>query len=130
MKRSFNKIYQTKLNSYLDIYMAFGSHYLTSHGQCCSTQEYNDNTNNYYLNIFDDDYEKYFLFGFFLPYCDECNKYMEFTNNVCSQHLSHRFLVTFIFYQNDFETFITKSSKVLFVVGQLNVNQKNTPSKN
>ena len=41
---------------------------------------------------------------FSLPYCDECEKYIEFVNNKCSEHLSHRPLVTYNYCQNNFRT--------------------------
>ena len=40
-----------------------------------------------------------------LPYCDECEKYIEFVDGLCSNHRSHRLLVTCNFCQNDFKTF-------------------------
>ena len=39
-----------------------------------------------------------------LPYCDEFEKYLEFVDGVCSNHRSHRLLVTCNFCQNDFKT--------------------------
>ena len=40
-----------------------------------------------------------------LLYCDECEKYIEFVDNKCSNHRSHRLLVTCNYCQNDFKTF-------------------------
>ena len=39
------------------------------------------------------------------PYCDECKKYIEFVNGVCSTYRSHKLLVTCIYCQKDFKTF-------------------------
>ena len=40
-----------------------------------------------------------------LPYCDECKKYIEFEDNKCSNHRSHRLLLLCNYCQNDFKTF-------------------------
>ena len=40
-----------------------------------------------------------------LPYCDECKKYIEFVDGICSNHQSHRLLVTCNYCQNVFKTF-------------------------
>ena len=40
-----------------------------------------------------------------LPYCDECKKYIEFVDGVCSSYQSHRLLVTCNYCQKDFKTF-------------------------
>ena len=40
-----------------------------------------------------------------LSYCDECEKYIEFVDNKCSHHRSHRLLITCNYCQNDFKTF-------------------------
>ena len=40
-----------------------------------------------------------------LPYCDECKKYIEFVDGVCSNYQSHRLLVTCNYCQKDFKTF-------------------------
>ena len=53
----------------------------------------------------DDDDEKIFLKWFYFSYCDECEKYLEFVDNKCSNHRSHRLLVTFNYCQNFYETF-------------------------
>ena len=60
--------------------------------------------NKHYHNN-DDDAEKIIPTLFYLPYCDECEKYREFTNSICSHHQSHGFLVTCNFCRNDFKTF-------------------------
>ena len=59
--------------------------------------------------------------GFYLPYCDECEKYKVFVDNKCSNHRSHRTLVTCNYCQNGFKTYHT-GKLVQFVVGHLNVN--------
>ena len=38
-------------------------------------------------------------------YCVECEKYIEFVDNKCSNHRSHRLLVTCNYCQNNFKTF-------------------------
>ena len=81
------------------------SHYVTSPGWCFSTEDYNEWMNNHYHYDKDDDDEKTIPNGFYLPYCDECEKYRELTNIVCSHHPSHRILVTCDYCQNDFKTF-------------------------
>ena len=55
----------------------------------------------------DDDDEKIIpkWFSLNLPYCDECIKNIEFVDNKCSNHRSHRLLVTCNYCQNDFKTF-------------------------
>ena len=41
-----------------------------------------------------------------LLYCDECKKYIEFVvDNKCSNHRSHKLLLTCNYCQNDFKTF-------------------------
>ena len=40
-----------------------------------------------------------------MPYCDECEKYIEFVDNKCSIYQSHKLLVTCKYCQKDFKTF-------------------------
>ena len=40
-----------------------------------------------------------------LPYCDECKKYIEFVDDVCSNYQPHRLLVTCNHCQKDLKTF-------------------------
>ena len=40
-----------------------------------------------------------------LPYCDECEKYIKFIDNKCSNYHSHKLLVTCNYCQKDFKTF-------------------------
>ena len=70
---------------------------------CHSTQDYNEYTNNHYHNI--DDVESIIPDWFFPTYCDECKKYTESTNNIKSQHLSHKILITCNYCQNILKTF-------------------------
>ena len=70
--------------------MGFGSHYVTSPRMCFSTEDYNELMNKHYHNNDDDD-EKIIPTWFYLPYCDECEKYREFTNSICSHHQSRDF---------------------------------------
>ena len=86
--------------------MGFGSHYVSSPGFCFSTEDYNDWMNDHYPNTDDDD-EKIIPKWFYLnlPYCDECEKYIEFVDNKCSNYQPHRLLVTCNYCQNNFKTF-------------------------
>ena len=93
--------------------MDLGSHYESSPRFCLSTEDYREqcelqdyykNMRNYCTNIIE---EKLIPDWFYLilPYCDECEKYKEFVDGVCSNHRSYRLLVTYNFCQNDFKTF-------------------------
>ena len=70
--------------------MGLRSHYVSSPGFCFSTEVYNEWMNKRYPNNNDDDDndEKIFPDWFYLnlPYCDECEKYLEFVDGVCSNH--------------------------------------------
>ena len=90
------------MNYCLDIELVFVSHYVISPRWCYSTEDYNEHTDIFYHNIDDDD-EKLTPDWLYLPYCDESKEYIEFTNNKCSQHLSHRVLVTCKCFQNDLD---------------------------
>ena len=92
------------MNYYLYVQMGFGSLYVCSPRMCFSTEDYNEWMNKHYHNNDDDD-EKTISTWFYLPYGDECEKYREFTNNICSHRQSHRLLVTCTYCQNDFKTF-------------------------
>ena len=89
--------------------MGFGSYYVSSPGFCFSTEDYNEWMNKYYPSS-DDDVEKLIPDWFYLnlPYCDECEKYIEFVDGVCSNHRSHRLLVTGNYCQNNFKTFSSR----------------------
>ena len=54
--------------------------------------------NKHYPNNDDDDDEKIIPGWFYLNllYCDECEKYIEFVDGVCSNYQSHKLLVTCI----------------------------------
>ena len=69
----------------------------------CEKRDYYKNMRNYCTNIIE---EKLIPDWFYLnlPYCDECEKYIEFVDGVCSNNRSHRLLVTCNFCQNDFKT--------------------------
>ena len=86
--------------------MGFGSHYVSSPGLCLSTEYYKEWMNKHYPSSDDDD-EKIIPKWFYLnlPHCDECETYIEFVDNKCSNHRSHRLLVTCMFCQKDFKTF-------------------------
>ena len=89
--------------------MGFGSYYVTSPGFCFSTEDYNEWRDKHYPKN-DDDYDKIIPKWFYLnlPYCDECEKYIEFVDNVCSNYRSHRTVITCNFCQKDFKTFNTR----------------------
>ena len=86
--------------------MGFGDHCISSPRYCFSTQEYKEWMNKHYPNNDDDDEEKIIpkWFHLNLPYCDECEKYIEFVDNKCSNYRSHRLLVTCNYCQKDFKT--------------------------
>ena len=48
------------------------------------------------------------FFFFKLPHCGECEKKIEFVNNKCSNHRSHKLLVTCNYCQNEFKTFTSR----------------------
>ena len=52
--------------------------------------------------------EKYCLRGSTYLIVMNLKKNREFVNNICSHHQPHRFLITCIYCQNDFKTFIKK----------------------
>ena len=93
--------------------MGFGSHYVSSPGLCFSTEDYNKWMNKHYHNNDDDDGKKNPTW-LYLPYCDECEKYRECTNNICSHHQSHRLLVTCKLWRNDFKTFSDRQVRCSF----------------
>ena len=92
--------------------MGFGSHYVSSPGFCFSTEDYNEWMNEHYPNSNNDDDEKIIPDWFYLNFshCDECEKYIEFVDGVCSNYQSHRHIATCNFCQNDFKT--SNSKKV------------------
>ena len=75
---------------------------------CFSSEEYKEATRDSYSSKYDDNIEEKLIPDWFylnLPYCDECEKYIEFLDNKCSNHQSHRLLVKCNYCQNDFKTF-------------------------
>ena len=86
--------------------MGFGSHYVSSPGFCFSTEDFIEWMNKHYRKSDDDD-EKIIpeWFCLNLPYCDECENYMEYVDNKSSNHRSHRLPVICNYCQNDFKTF-------------------------
>ena len=87
--------------------MGYNSHHVSSTGRCFSTEDYNEWVNKHYHNTDDEDEEKTYPKGLYIPYCDECGK-KELTNNICSEHLSRRHLVSCNFCQNNFRTLSSK----------------------
>ena len=86
--------------------MGYGDHCKCSPRFRFSTQDYNEWMKKHYPNSDDDD-EKMFPKWFYLnlPYCDECEKYIDIVDNKCSNHRSHRLLITCNYCQTDFKTF-------------------------
>ena len=84
--------------------MGYGDHCISSPRYCFSTQDYNEWMKKHYPNNDDDD-EKIIPKWFYLnlPFCDECEKYVEFVDNKCSNHQAHRLLITCNYCQKDFK---------------------------
>ena len=64
---------------------------------CFSSEEYKEAKRDSYCSKYNDIIEKKLIPDWFylnLPYCDECKKYVEFVDSRCSNHRSHRLLVT------------------------------------
>ena len=75
---------------------------------CFSSEEYKEATRDSYSSKYNDIIEEKLIPDWFylnLPYCDECKKNIEFVDGICSNHQSHRLLVTCNYCQNDFKTF-------------------------
>ena len=75
---------------------------------CFSSEEYKEATRDSYSGKYNDIIEEKLIPDWFylnVPYCDECKKYIEFVDGICSIHQSHRLLVTCNYCQNDFKTF-------------------------
>ena len=88
--------------------MDYGDHCISSPKYCFSTQEYNEWMNKHYHNNDDDNDDEKIIpkwFYLILPNCDECEKYIQFVDNKCSNYRSHRLLVTRNYCQKDFKTF-------------------------
>ena len=87
--------------------MGYGDYCISSPRYCSSTQDYNEWMNNHYPNTDKSVDERVIPKWFYLnlPYCDECEKYIEFVDNKCSNYQSHKLLVTCNYCQKDFKTF-------------------------
>ena len=76
---------------------------------CFSSEDYKEATRDSYSSKYDDDIieEKLIPDWFYLnlPYCDECRYYIKFVDGLCSNHQSHKILVTCNYCQKDFKTF-------------------------
>ena len=75
---------------------------------CFSSEDYKEATRDSYSSKYDDNIEEKLIPDWFylnLPYFDECEKYIEFVDSVCSNYRSHKLLVTCNYCQNDFKTF-------------------------
>ena len=88
--------------------MGFGDRCISSPRYCFSTQDYNEWMNKHYPRSDNgSDVEKLIPDRFYLnlPYCDECEKYIEFVDTKCSNYQSNKLLVTCNYCQKDFKTF-------------------------
>ena len=75
---------------------------------CFSSEEYKEATRDSYSSKYNDIIEEKLIPDWFylnLSFCDECEKYIEFVDNKCSHHRSHRLSITCNYCQNDFKTF-------------------------
>ena len=75
---------------------------------CFSSEEYKEATRDSYSSKYNDIIEEKLIPDWFylnLSYCEECEKYIEFVDNKCSHHRSHRPSITCNYCQNDFKTF-------------------------
>ena len=75
---------------------------------CFSSEEYKEATRDFYSSKYNDIIEEKLIPDWFylnLSYCEECEKYIEFVDNKCSYHRSHRLSITCNYCQNDFKTF-------------------------
>ena len=75
---------------------------------CFSSEEYKEAIRDSYSSKYNDIIEETLIPDWFylnLPYCDECKKYIEFVDGVCSNYRSHKLLVTCNYCQKDFKTF-------------------------
>ena len=112
--------------------MGLGSHYESSPRFCLSTEDYREQCESqdfykimrkYCTNIVE---EKLIpdWFHLNLPYCDECKKYIEFVDGVCSNHQSHKLSVTCKYCQNDFKTFNDREVRCSFCCQLIKCNLK------
>ena len=88
--------------------MGYGDHCISSPLYCISSQDYNEWINKHYPRTDNNNNVEKMIPDWFylnLPYCDECEKYIKFVDGVCSNHQSHRLLVTCNYCQKDFKTF-------------------------
>ena len=74
------------MNYYLDIYICFGSYYVTSLRWFYSIEDYNEKHNDY-TNIIE---EKMILEWFFWTYWVDYKEYRECTKNVCPYQPMHK----------------------------------------
>ena len=75
---------------------------------CFSSEDYKEATRDSYSSKYNDIIEEKLIPHWFylnLPYCDECKNYIEFVDGLCSNHQSHKILVTCNYCQKDFKTF-------------------------
>ena len=63
---------------------------------CFSSEEYKEATRDSYSSKYNDIIEEKLI--------PECKKFIEFVDGVCSNHQSHRFLITCNYCQKDFKT--------------------------
>ena len=81
---------------------------LRSPRYCFSSEEYKEAIRDSYSSKYNDIIEEKLIPDWLylnLPYCVECEKYIEFVDGVCSNHQSHKLLGTGNYCQKDFKTF-------------------------
>ena len=99
--------------------MGLGSHYVTSPRFCfstedsreqCELQDFYKKMRSYCTNAIE---EKLIpdWFYLYLPYCDECEKNIEFVDDKFSNYRRHRLLVTCNYCQNNFKTFSKRDGR-------------------
>ena len=75
---------------------------------CFLSEEYKEAIRDSYSSKYNDIIEEKLIPDWFylnLLYCEKCKKYIEFVDAVCSNHRSHRILVTCNFCQKAFKKF-------------------------
>ena len=87
---------------------------------CFSSEDYKEATRDSYSSKYNDIIEEKLIPDWFylnLPYCDECKNYIMFVDGLCSNHHSHKILVTCNYCQKDFKTYDNKKVRCSFCCG-------------
>ena len=75
---------------------------------CFSSEDCKEAIRDSYSSKYNDIIEEKLIPDWFylnLPYCDECEKYIEFVDGVCSNYRSHKLSVTCNYCRKDFKTY-------------------------